>query len=175
MCLHLSLRLVKAVCETISKGAAHKPHSVVGRWGGNLAIQVPVCVARASGLADGVTVEIECTTAIWSSGGGRPMSGPARMLRPPAGRDHRRQPPPLARRHLHPGITGRRPAWMTVGVVNEMQIPCSRLRRLRPSCAGNGRHCRYTPTRGARCGLPHSGSHRSARNRLSTKAAVRRP
>jgi len=34
-------------------------HSVVGKWGKNLAIRVPMEVARASGLADGETVEIE--------------------------------------------------------------------------------------------------------------------
>jgi antitoxin component of MazEF toxin-antitoxin module len=34
-------------------------NSVVGRWGKNLAIRVPMDVARASGLADGETVEIE--------------------------------------------------------------------------------------------------------------------
>ncbi len=34
-------------------------HSVVGKWGKNLAIRVPMDVARASGLADGETVEID--------------------------------------------------------------------------------------------------------------------
>ena len=34
-------------------------HSVVGKWGKNLAIRVPMDVARASGLANGETVEIE--------------------------------------------------------------------------------------------------------------------
>jgi antitoxin MazE len=34
-------------------------HSVVGKWGKNLAIRVPVDVARAIGLADGETVEVE--------------------------------------------------------------------------------------------------------------------
>lgn len=34
-------------------------YSVVGKWGKNLAIRVPMEVARASGLADGETVEIE--------------------------------------------------------------------------------------------------------------------
>ena len=34
-------------------------HSVVGKWGKNLAIRVPMDIARASGLADGETVEIE--------------------------------------------------------------------------------------------------------------------
>ena len=34
-------------------------HSVVGKWGKNLAIRVPMDVARASGLADGETVEVE--------------------------------------------------------------------------------------------------------------------
>jgi antitoxin MazE len=34
-------------------------HSVVGKWGKNLAIRVPMDVARACGLADGETVEIE--------------------------------------------------------------------------------------------------------------------
>ena len=34
-------------------------HSIVGRWGKNLAIRVPVDVARACGLADGETVDIE--------------------------------------------------------------------------------------------------------------------
>ena len=35
------------------------PNSVVGKWGKNLAIRVPMEVARASGLADGEIVEIE--------------------------------------------------------------------------------------------------------------------
>jgi len=34
-------------------------HSVVGKWGKNLAIRVPMDVTRASGLADGETVEVE--------------------------------------------------------------------------------------------------------------------
>lgn len=34
-------------------------HSVVGKWGKNLAIRVPMDVARASGLANGETVEID--------------------------------------------------------------------------------------------------------------------
>ncbi|BBK39325.1 hypothetical protein STAQ_44030 [Allostella sp. ATCC 35155] len=34
-------------------------HSIVGKWGKNLAIRVPMDVARASGLADGETVEVE--------------------------------------------------------------------------------------------------------------------
>ena len=34
-------------------------HSVVGRWGKNLAIRVPMDVARTIGLADGETVEVE--------------------------------------------------------------------------------------------------------------------
>lgn len=34
-------------------------HTIVGKWGKNLAIRVPMDVARASGLADGETVEIE--------------------------------------------------------------------------------------------------------------------
>ena len=34
-------------------------HSIVGRWGKNLAIRVPMDVARAAGLADGEKVEIE--------------------------------------------------------------------------------------------------------------------
>ncbi len=34
-------------------------HSIVGKWGRNLAIRIPMDVARASGLADGETVEIE--------------------------------------------------------------------------------------------------------------------
>jgi antitoxin component of MazEF toxin-antitoxin module len=34
-------------------------HSIVGKWGKNLAIRVPMDIARASGLADGETVEIE--------------------------------------------------------------------------------------------------------------------
>lgn len=33
--------------------------SVVGKWGKNLAIRVPMDVARAAGLADGEKVEIE--------------------------------------------------------------------------------------------------------------------
>lgn len=33
-------------------------HSVVGKWGKNLAIRVPMDVARAAGLADGEKVEI---------------------------------------------------------------------------------------------------------------------
>ena len=33
--------------------------SVVGKWGKNLAIRLPMDVAQASGLADGETVEIE--------------------------------------------------------------------------------------------------------------------
>ena len=35
------------------------PHSVVGRWGKNLAIRVPMEVARAAGLIDGEKVEVE--------------------------------------------------------------------------------------------------------------------
>jgi len=35
------------------------PHSVVGKWGKNLAIRVPMDVARAAGLADGEKVQIE--------------------------------------------------------------------------------------------------------------------
>lgn len=34
-------------------------HSVVGKWGKNLAIRVPMDVARAAGLMDGEKVEIE--------------------------------------------------------------------------------------------------------------------
>jgi antitoxin MazE len=34
-------------------------HSIVGKWGKNLAIRVPMDVARASGLVDGEAVEIE--------------------------------------------------------------------------------------------------------------------
>lgn len=34
-------------------------HSIVGKWGKNLAIRVPMDVARISGLADGETVEVE--------------------------------------------------------------------------------------------------------------------
>lgn len=34
-------------------------HSIVGKWGKNLAIRVPMDVARAAGLADGEKVEIE--------------------------------------------------------------------------------------------------------------------
>ncbi len=34
-------------------------HSVVGKWGKNLAIRVPMDVARAAGLMDGERVEIE--------------------------------------------------------------------------------------------------------------------
>lgn len=33
--------------------------AVVGRWGNNLAVRVPLEVARASGLTDGERVEIE--------------------------------------------------------------------------------------------------------------------
>ena len=34
-------------------------HSVVGKWGKNLAIRVPMEVAHAAGLADGEKVEVE--------------------------------------------------------------------------------------------------------------------
>ena len=34
-------------------------HSVVGKWGKNLAIRVPMDVARMAGLTDGEKVEIE--------------------------------------------------------------------------------------------------------------------
>jgi len=34
-------------------------HSIVGKWGKNLAIRVPMDIARAAGLADGEKVEIE--------------------------------------------------------------------------------------------------------------------
>lgn len=34
-------------------------HSVVGKWGKNLAIRVPMAVARAAGLTDGEKVEVE--------------------------------------------------------------------------------------------------------------------
>ncbi len=34
-------------------------HSVVGKWGKNLAIRVPMDVARAAGLVNGEQVEIE--------------------------------------------------------------------------------------------------------------------
>jgi antitoxin component of MazEF toxin-antitoxin module len=34
-------------------------HSVVGKWGKNLAIRVPMDVARTAGLTDGEKVEIE--------------------------------------------------------------------------------------------------------------------
>jgi len=34
-------------------------HSVVGKWGKNLAIRVPMDVARAAGLMDGEKVHIE--------------------------------------------------------------------------------------------------------------------
>jgi antitoxin component of MazEF toxin-antitoxin module len=34
-------------------------HSIVGKWGKNLAIRVPMDVARAAGLVDGEKVEIE--------------------------------------------------------------------------------------------------------------------
>ncbi|MEE3502991.1 AbrB/MazE/SpoVT family DNA-binding domain-containing protein [Acidiphilium acidophilum] len=34
-------------------------HTVVGRWGKNLAIRVPMEVARTAGLTDGEKVEIE--------------------------------------------------------------------------------------------------------------------
>ena len=33
--------------------------AVIGKWGNNLAVRVPLEVARASGLADGEKVEIE--------------------------------------------------------------------------------------------------------------------
>jgi antitoxin component of MazEF toxin-antitoxin module len=33
--------------------------SIVGKWGKNLAVRVPMDVARAIGLADGETVEVE--------------------------------------------------------------------------------------------------------------------
>jgi antitoxin component of MazEF toxin-antitoxin module len=35
------------------------PNSVIGRWGKNLPVRVPMDVARAAGLADGETVEVE--------------------------------------------------------------------------------------------------------------------
>jgi antitoxin MazE len=35
------------------------PHSVVGKWGKNLAIRVPMEIARAAGLTDGEKVEVE--------------------------------------------------------------------------------------------------------------------
>jgi antitoxin MazE len=34
-------------------------HSVVGKWGKNLAIRIPMEVARAAGLTDGEKVEVE--------------------------------------------------------------------------------------------------------------------
>ncbi|MGH8161124.1 MAG: AbrB/MazE/SpoVT family DNA-binding domain-containing protein [Gammaproteobacteria bacterium] len=34
-------------------------HSVVGKWGKNLAIRVPMEVARAAGLTDGEKVDVE--------------------------------------------------------------------------------------------------------------------
>lgn len=34
-------------------------HVIVGKWGKNLAIRVPLDIARASGLSDGEDVEIE--------------------------------------------------------------------------------------------------------------------
>ena len=34
-------------------------HSVVGEWGKNLAIRVPMEIARATGLTDGEKVEVE--------------------------------------------------------------------------------------------------------------------
>lgn len=34
-------------------------HSVVGKWGKNLAVRVPMEIARATGLTDGEKVEIE--------------------------------------------------------------------------------------------------------------------
>jgi len=34
-------------------------HSVVGKWGKNLAIRVPMEIARAAGLMDGEKVEVE--------------------------------------------------------------------------------------------------------------------
>ncbi len=35
------------------------PHTIVGKWGKNLAIRVPMDIARAAGLTDGERVEIE--------------------------------------------------------------------------------------------------------------------
>jgi antitoxin MazE len=35
------------------------PHSVIGKWGKNLAIRVPMEIARAAGLTDGEKVEVE--------------------------------------------------------------------------------------------------------------------
>jgi antitoxin MazE len=47
------------ICETISpRGAAVMSFSVVGKWGKNLAIRVPVAIARRIGLSDGETVEV---------------------------------------------------------------------------------------------------------------------
>lgn len=34
-------------------------HATIGKWGKSLAIRVPVTIARAAGLADGETVEVE--------------------------------------------------------------------------------------------------------------------
>lgn len=34
-------------------------HSVIGKWGKNLAVRVPMEIARATGLTDGEKVEIE--------------------------------------------------------------------------------------------------------------------
>ena len=34
-------------------------HSVIGKWGKNLAIRVPMEIARAAGLTDGEKVEVE--------------------------------------------------------------------------------------------------------------------
>lgn len=35
------------------------PRAIVGKWGNNLAIRVPLEIARTTGLADGEQVEIE--------------------------------------------------------------------------------------------------------------------
>lgn len=34
-------------------------HAIIGKWGKNLAVRVPMEIARAAGLADGEKVEIE--------------------------------------------------------------------------------------------------------------------
>lgn len=55
-----SIVIGDGICQDISiKGVACMSHSVVGKWGKNLAIRVPMDVARASGLADGEMVEVE--------------------------------------------------------------------------------------------------------------------
>ncbi len=41
------------------QGLAGMSHSVIGKWGKNLAVRVPMDVARRLGLADGERVEVE--------------------------------------------------------------------------------------------------------------------